>query len=119
MAHRSDTLIRFHVGQVKDKPSRKNQFLWESGKSHVFSLCSVAFHCSFFSLSTVFMLDWLFLIFYSVRFLCCSFSLSRDILGTLSETESRKKKEEEDERQKKKKDKEKSRTEVNIEVSLI
>ena len=42
------------------------------------------------------MLDWLFLIFCSVRFLCCSVSLSRDILGTLSETKSRKKKEEDE-----------------------
>ena len=49
------------------------------------------------------MLDWLFLIFSSVRFLCCSFSLSIYILGTLSETRSRRKgrrrKTEEEERQ--------------------
>ena len=37
------------------------------------------------------MLDWLFLIFCSVRFLCCSFSLSLYIRGTLSETRSRRK----------------------------
>ena len=55
------------------------------------------------------MLDSLFLIFCSVRFLYCSFSLSLYILGTLSE--------EGDGGQKKKKDEEESLTEVDIEVS--
>ena len=41
MAHRSDTLIRLHVGQVKDKPFRKNLFLSEQRKTHVRSLSSL------------------------------------------------------------------------------
>ena len=78
-------------------------FYWNEAKG-MFSLCSAAFHCWFFSLNYVsffLMLDWLFLICCSVRFLYCSFSLSlslsRDTLGTLSGDEGTKGDEEEDE----------------------
>ena len=54
MAHRSDTLIRLHRGPVKDKRSRKNLFLWESGKSHILSLSALYRSIVHFSLSTVF-----------------------------------------------------------------
>ena len=59
------------------------------------------------------MLDWLFLIFFSVRFLCCSFSLSPYIFLEHFQRRGTEK----EERQKKEKDKDKSRTEVGIEVS--
>ena len=106
MAHRSDTLIRLHVEQVKDKPFSKNLFLSEYRKSHVLSLFSLALHCSFSSHNCVyfFFLCWIgsFSFFCSVRFLYCSFSLSPYMLGTLSE---------EEEGQKKKKDRRRRKTE--------
>ena len=73
------------------------------------------------------MLDWLFLIFCSVPFLCCSFSLSPYIfLEHFQKKKDRRRRkagnerteDEEGQKEKKnKKDKEKSRTEVDIEVS--